>query len=138
MYPFLQYKEHYGHCRVPKGYSKDAELANWVRNQRLEEANKRKGKKTRMTDERFEALDELGIIWSSFHPSRSKKKKKRATQEGPTEAPVADENAAANNGEVDAIKEEEKMDDEDENENMEPPEGGMIGIGDDDVQAVEI
>jgi len=41
----VKYKEEIGHCKVPKGYAKDTELANWVRNQRLEQANLKKGKK---------------------------------------------------------------------------------------------
>lgn len=36
-----------GHCRVPKGYREDPNLANWVRNQRLEYASLLKGKKVR-------------------------------------------------------------------------------------------
>lgn len=47
-----------------QGYTADTELANWVRNQRLEQANRLKGKKSRMTDERFKKLDELGFKWS--------------------------------------------------------------------------
>lgn len=39
-------------------------MANWVRNQRLEHANKLKGKKSRMTDDRFKLLDDLGFRWS--------------------------------------------------------------------------
>ena len=35
----LQFCNEHGHCRVPKGYHRDTELANWVRNQRLEYAN---------------------------------------------------------------------------------------------------
>lgn len=33
-----------GHCGVPKGYSVDPNLANWVRNQRLEFAHLQRGK----------------------------------------------------------------------------------------------
>ena len=68
-----QFKEEVGHCRVPKGYTKDKELANWVRNQRLEEANMRKGKKTRMTQERLQALQDIGFKWSAPTPSRKNK-----------------------------------------------------------------
>ncbi|KAG7369107.1 helicase domain protein [Nitzschia inconspicua] len=70
-----KFKEIVGHCRVPKGYNKDPELANWVRNQRLEEANLRKGKKSRMTPERYTKLTELGFVWSVPVPARSKAKK---------------------------------------------------------------
>ena len=48
-----------------QGYAKDKELANWVRNQRLEQANMKKGNKSRMTLERYEKLDGLGFKWST-------------------------------------------------------------------------
>lgn len=70
----LQFKENIGHCRVPKGYDKDPELANWVRNQRMEESYLRKGKKTRMTQDRYTKLNDLGFKWSVQIPSRSKHK----------------------------------------------------------------
>jgi Helicase associated domain len=76
----LQFKEEIGHCRVPKGYSKDPELANWVRNQRLEQANFEKKKKSRMTPDRFKLLDELGFKWSSPTPSRSRKYPKKVEE----------------------------------------------------------
>jgi hypothetical protein len=39
----------HGHAKVPRGYLEDLELANWVRDQRLEYANQHRGKNTRMT-----------------------------------------------------------------------------------------
>ena len=54
----------HGHAKVPKGYSEDKELANWVRNQRLEHRNWEQQKRSRMTPERFNMLDKLGFIWS--------------------------------------------------------------------------
>jgi hypothetical protein len=77
----VQFKEEIGHCRVPKGYSKDPELANWVRNQRLEQANFEKKKKSRMTPDRFKSLSELGFKWSAPTPSRSRKNAKKADGE---------------------------------------------------------
>lgn len=61
----VKFKEENGHCKVPKGYPKDTELANWVRNQRLEQANYKKNKKSRMTQERYEKLGGLGFRWST-------------------------------------------------------------------------
>jgi hypothetical protein len=58
------------HCKVPKGYIKDPELANWVRNQRLEYANLQRNKKTRMTADRVERLNEMGFKWSTAVPFR--------------------------------------------------------------------
>ena len=65
-----EFKQYVGHCKVPKGYAKDPELANWVRNQRLEHANMIKGKRSRMTDERFQMLDAMGFKWSTTMPSK--------------------------------------------------------------------
>jgi len=81
-----EYKKENNHCRVPKGYEKDWELANWVRNQRLEQANLSKlGKKSRMTPERFKLLDDLGFKWSIATPARanrnSEKKKDKIEEQ---------------------------------------------------------
>ena len=79
---FHQFKKEFSHCRVPKGYDKDWELANWVRNQRLEQANlSKEGKKSRMTPERFKLLDDLGFKWSSPTPARA-----RRNRQGPKKA----------------------------------------------------
>lgn len=65
MYKKLQdFCRQHGHAKVPKGYTKDVELANWVRNQRLEHRNWQQQKRSRMTQERFELLDKLGFVWS--------------------------------------------------------------------------
>ena len=59
-----QFVQQFGHAKVPKGYANDTELANWVRNQRLEHRNWQQGKRSRMTKERFAMLDKLGFTWS--------------------------------------------------------------------------
>jgi hypothetical protein len=64
-------KKH-GHARVPKGYTKDTELANWVRNQRLEYVNMQKGKKSRIDQERVNKLNALNFRWSAFAKSKPK------------------------------------------------------------------
>jgi hypothetical protein len=56
-------------------------LANWVRNQRLEQANFEKKKKSRMTPERHNSLNELGFKWSAPTPSRSRKNPKKGDGE---------------------------------------------------------
>jgi hypothetical protein len=74
-----KFKKEFSHCRVPKGYDKDWELANWVRNQRLEQANlSKEGKKSRMTPERFKLLDDLGFKWSSPTPARARRNRQVA------------------------------------------------------------
>jgi len=68
-----EFHAEHGHCKVPKGYNRDTELANWVRNQRLEYTNKLRNKKSRMTQERLDLLNELGFTWSNPLPSRAQK-----------------------------------------------------------------
>jgi hypothetical protein len=71
MYKKLQiFEKENGHSKVPKGYVKDPELANWVRNQRLEYANMERGKKTRMTTDRVNRLSKLDFKWSSSNQLR--------------------------------------------------------------------
>ncbi|GKY96352.1 hypothetical protein MPSEU_000594900 [Mayamaea pseudoterrestris] len=61
----LFHRDH-AHCRVPKNWSQDPELANWVRNQRLEySVRQKKGRKSRMTQERLDKLNNLGFTWSN-------------------------------------------------------------------------
>ena len=78
-----------------QGYTKDPELANWVRNQRLEQANMKKGKKTRMTDERFEKLDSLDFKWSTSIAKKgsSPKKAPKASGAKGSEATTSDAKA---------------------------------------------
>lgn len=61
----------HGHAKVPKGYTENPELANWVRNQRLEHRNWQQQKRSRMTQERFALLDKLGFVWSQSVSSPS-------------------------------------------------------------------
>ena len=71
-----RFERQHGHAKVPKGYSEDTELANWVRNQRLEHRNWEQQKRSRMTPERFALLDKLGFVWSQSTTSARKKTKK--------------------------------------------------------------
>ncbi|KAL3917445.1 MAG: hypothetical protein SGILL_004710 [Bacillariaceae sp.] len=93
-----------GHCRVPKGYVKDPNLANWVRNQRLEEANQKKGKKSRMTEERKGLLTELGFRWSNPLPSRSKNKDKAKKPDEEESKAVKEESNENDADKVDAAE----------------------------------
>jgi hypothetical protein len=52
-----QFRERFGHCKVPKGWSEDPKLARWVCNMRQ---SKRMGK---MKPERVKKLEELGFLW---------------------------------------------------------------------------
>lgn len=71
----------HGHAKVPKGFTEDLELANWVRNQRLEYANQLKGKNTRMTTERVDLLNSVGFKWSTAAPTKFKIR--RGTKKNP-------------------------------------------------------
>jgi hypothetical protein len=83
----------HGHCKVPKGWPNDVELANWVRNQRLEFANQQKGKRSRMTAQRVELLNKVGFTWSSsLSPRRNSDStnttKETVTHSDPTESSI--------------------------------------------------
>jgi len=83
------YKKEHNNCKVPKSYNKDLELANWVRNQRLEQANLTKeGKKSRMTPERYRLLSDLGFTWSTATPSRARKNKEMTKKENVNEEKI--------------------------------------------------
>lgn len=89
---------------MPKGYDKDWELANWVRNQRLEQANlSKEGKKSRMTPERFKLLDDLGFKWSSPTPARARRNKQLAKKD---ESNSEEQKAASSNGTEPVVKSE--------------------------------
>ncbi|MHA1554283.1 MAG: helicase associated domain-containing protein [Alphaproteobacteria bacterium] len=51
----VRFKEENGHCNVPRGWSKNPELGNWMNAQRT------RAKKGRMTDEQRRRLDEIGF-----------------------------------------------------------------------------
>jgi len=57
------YKREYGDVRVPRLYSKNSKLGEWVTDQRRQHKAKLEGKPTTLTDERKAQLDELGFIW---------------------------------------------------------------------------
>lgn len=55
-----EYKEQNGHCRVPKGYKDNPQLANWVMSQRKAKKKLGIGK---ITEEQINLLDEIGFEW---------------------------------------------------------------------------
>jgi hypothetical protein len=64
------YRKIHGHCNVPKGYSENAQLANWVRTQRYQYKLHREGKASQMTLSRIQELESLGFEWD-IHKSLS-------------------------------------------------------------------
>jgi hypothetical protein len=59
----LKYKQQFGHCNVPHTYEHDLALSRWVKRQRCQYKLKLDGKRTSMSSERQQKLDELGFVW---------------------------------------------------------------------------
>ena len=58
------YKQAFGHCRVPGKYNTDPELGRWVKNQRDKYRLLREERKSSMTPQRIERLEQIGFEWS--------------------------------------------------------------------------
>ncbi|KDU80239.1 restriction endonuclease family protein [Chlamydia muridarum] len=54
------FQEEHGHCRVPREYPKNPQLATWVRNQRND------FKEGKLSEDRITRLEEIGFIWKVF------------------------------------------------------------------------
>eukprot|EP00538_Stauroneis_constricta_P000116 CAMPEP_0119570960 /NCGR_PEP_ID=MMETSP1352-20130426/43879_1 /TAXON_ID=265584 /ORGANISM="Stauroneis constricta, Strain CCMP1120" /LENGTH=895 /DNA_ID=CAMNT_0007620637 /DNA_START=201 /DNA_END=2889 /DNA_ORIENTATION=+ len=61
----LKFKEQCGHCLVPLESPENPPLAHWVKRQRCQWKLRSKGKKSTLTDHRFELLDDLGFVWDA-------------------------------------------------------------------------
>jgi predicted chitinase len=59
------YRRINGHCNVPRNYSENTKLVNWVRTQRTKYKVHREGKTSRMTIPRIQALESLDFEWDS-------------------------------------------------------------------------
>lgn len=59
------YKQVHGNCLVPRGYDVNPRLANWVCEQRKQFKLLKDGKKTNITQERIDMLDEIGFAWNA-------------------------------------------------------------------------
>lgn len=57
------FKAENGHTKVPKSYTPSPSLAQWVSTQRKEYKYTQQGKRSRMTEARRKALDQLGFDW---------------------------------------------------------------------------
>lgn len=62
----VAYKLEHGNADVPQSY-KDKSLHAWVRSQREAKKEFDKGKATRMTQERIDALESIGFRWVVGH-----------------------------------------------------------------------
>eukprot|EP00581_Thalassiosira_minuscula_P007000 CAMPEP_0183706548 /NCGR_PEP_ID=MMETSP0737-20130205/3328_1 /TAXON_ID=385413 /ORGANISM="Thalassiosira miniscula, Strain CCMP1093" /LENGTH=498 /DNA_ID=CAMNT_0025933963 /DNA_START=170 /DNA_END=1666 /DNA_ORIENTATION=+ len=59
----LKYKNEHGDVRVPRLYTKNPKLGEWVTDQRRQWKSKMEGKPSLMTEERKAKLDEIGFVW---------------------------------------------------------------------------
>ena len=62
----VEYKTRFGNCRVPRRYSTNAKLGQWVMNQRAQYKLSREGKSCVMTEERIQELESVGFEWSVY------------------------------------------------------------------------
>lgn len=58
------YKNKYGHCLVPNKFKEENALGRWVDKQRQDYRKLNEGKKSVMTEDRIQQLEELGFCWS--------------------------------------------------------------------------
>jgi hypothetical protein len=61
----IEFRQHYGHCLVPNCFPENAALAQWVKRQRYQYKLKVENKRSTMSEERVNALEEVGFIWDS-------------------------------------------------------------------------
>jgi hypothetical protein len=67
-----EYRKRYGNCNVPKKYSENKKLGNWVGTQRKQHRLHLNGKRSQMTLPRIQALESLGFEWNGRSTSRGK------------------------------------------------------------------
>lgn len=60
-----QYRDKMGHCLVPHTFSENLALARWVKRQRYQYKLMVEGKSSTMTQDRVEALEDIGFVWDS-------------------------------------------------------------------------
>ena len=61
-----QYREQNGHCQVPYSYETidGVKLGTWLSKARVEHQNLIKGKPSKITQERVDQLEAIGVVWS--------------------------------------------------------------------------
>jgi hypothetical protein len=79
-----QFRQEYGHCRVPHGYAENRKLSWWVMNQRAQYNQLKSGKKSWLSGERVQMLNDIGFDWNllvgkSRRKSQKKNKKEKST-----------------------------------------------------------
>lgn len=61
----IEFRKKKGHCLVPNCYPDNPALAQWTKRQRYQYKLKLKGNRSTLTDERVDALEDIGFIWDS-------------------------------------------------------------------------
>lgn len=61
----LKFREEKGHCLVPNCHPENPSLAQWTKRQRYQYKLRMGGKRSTLTNERVQALDEAGFVWDS-------------------------------------------------------------------------
>eukprot|EP00547_Thalassionema_nitzschioides_P009489 CAMPEP_0194229778 /NCGR_PEP_ID=MMETSP0156-20130528/44066_1 /TAXON_ID=33649 /ORGANISM="Thalassionema nitzschioides, Strain L26-B" /LENGTH=308 /DNA_ID=CAMNT_0038962337 /DNA_START=38 /DNA_END=966 /DNA_ORIENTATION=+ len=65
----LEFKRRNGHCLVPHDYPESPTLARWVKRQRYQHNQRQQGKKSSITNERIQILNNIGFVWDSHEAS---------------------------------------------------------------------
>ena len=65
----IAFKQQHGHCNVPKKYSANKLLGQWVSNQRTQYRFKCKGEASSMTADRQADLEKIGFQWNLHEKS---------------------------------------------------------------------
>lgn len=61
----IEFRAQHGHCNVPNAFPENMALAQWVKRQRYQYKLKLEKKRSTMSDERVQALEEVGFVWDS-------------------------------------------------------------------------
>ena len=61
----VAYKEEHGNCLVPADYKPNKPLGTWVSGQRQQYRRCQEGKKSKITQERIDKLNEIGFVWDA-------------------------------------------------------------------------
>ena len=61
----LEFKKQHGHCRVPRGYQENLELARWVLNLRQTYRSREKRRLVILSQERMDEMERCGFEWNT-------------------------------------------------------------------------
>ena len=75
-----RYKEEYGDCFVPRGFTLDPRLGVWAAEQRKQYKLHRDGKNSSITPMRIELLNEIGFSWATRQYRIPPSRKRRTTK----------------------------------------------------------